>query len=386
MDVDKKFYIIVLVSLFLFACGKNETITSVGFKPVKGLYSLVTISNNQLYVKTRQNMNVRFEYYNRSVNNEKYYGWLAGTSSDEFLFHLPVNSANQSYAIKIRIENATVYQDTTLYFTSTSNNYSFLEVHYIDVKQGDGMYIKTPDEKRLMIDGGYGSYGDSDQNWQGYGQTLALNYVESLGISHFNYLIETHHHADHYGGLNDIINSGDFSYDFYLSNNNSFSYQEGQDLILDSPVQFKILNIGYPPGDTSHDQNNTSIVIKMNYNDADYLFMGDAEGVVQSYILTNPWSPSSDVLKVAHHGSSADGTSDKNFLDAVLNQYAKIGILSFGTGNSYGHPHALNRFDAYNMFGTGQPSSGLGNPDHHFDLGTIITYSDGKAIVITSKK
>ena len=386
MFVKNKIIIIIAITIFIFGCGKDQTITSVNFKPTTGLYSNVQIENNILHVQLNQNMNIRFEYYNWNNNTEKYYGWLAGNSNHSFDFHLPVKQQNAYYALKIRVENEKVYQDTVVYFTSSNPNYNFFEVHYINVQQGDGIYIKTPEGQQMMIDGGYGTRGDNDLSYEGYGQPLALNYVRSINAHDFKYLIETHRHGDHYGGLYDIRDASDMTYDYYFSNSNLFGYQEGQFLNLDSQVHFQILNIGYPPNDNSYDQNNTSIVIRSTYQDAEYLFTGDAEGSVQSYLYTQPWSLSSDLLKIAHHGSSADGTSDNTFLKTVLNQYAKIGILSFGTNNSYGHPKVLSRFNAHNIFGTCSPSSGSGNPNHHFNMGNIITYTDGKAIIVTSKK
>lgn len=379
-----KYKIILILSftLLIVACGNNLTISTPGQTQANGMFEALTLSGNQLYIKTKEQMNVRFEYYDRINNSAKYMAWSAKEKDTEFLFHLPVSAPNKQYSMKIRIENEKVYQDTLIQFTTASNNYNFLEMHYIDVAQGDGIYIKTPEGKNIMVDGGYGSRGDATLNWQGYGEPLALDYVNTLGISHFNYLIETHRHADHYGGLYDIRDSGDYTYDYYLSTSNSYNYQVGQNLFLDSAVQFKVLNMGYPPDQNTSGANNSSIVLKLTYYNAEILLTGDAEGVVQNYMMANSWSLSADVLKIAHHGSSSNGTSSLEFLQNVLNQYAKVGILSFGTNNSYGHPHAVYRFASYDIFGTGNPSSASGYVTHHFNQGTIKTYTDGQGIFV----
>ncbi len=380
-----KKYLLFLLPLLILSCGKNEKITGSAFHPATGLFSTISVVDNKLSVTTSDDLNIRFEYYRRQDGSEKYYGWSAKGKDNEFAFNLPVKHANSQYYIKVRVEDENVYQDTAFYFTSEPSNYAFLEIHYIDVKQGDGIYIKTPENKHLLIDGGYGTRGDSDLDWQGYGQPLALNYMLSQNVDDFDYLIETHHHTDHYGGLSDIKNSGQFTWSYELSNSNTFNYQIGQNLAVNSAVEFKILNIGYPPGQSASGANNSSIVLKVNYQYADFLLTGDAEGVVQTYMMTNPWTLSADVLKISHHGSASNGTSSMDFLETVLNQYAKIGIISFGTNNSYRHPHSLNRFANDNIFGTGNPENGSAYPTHYFNCGTIITYTDGQSIIVSYK-
>ncbi|HPM00716.1 MAG TPA: MBL fold metallo-hydrolase [Candidatus Cloacimonadota bacterium] len=375
-------WIILFLPMLILSCGKNEKLVEPAFQEASGLFNELYVENNTLIVETKADLNIRFEYFKRFGGSEKYYGWSAKGKDSEFSFHLPLNSSNSQYLMKIRVENEDVYQDTVIYFTATPDNYSFLEMHFIDVKQGDANYIKTPDNKHLMIDGGYGTRGNSNLNWQGYGQPLALNYMLAQNVNHFDYLIETHHDADHYGGISDIKNSGQFTWTYDLSNSNTYNYQEGQTLDLDSPVQFRILNIGYPPGEEDSGDNNSSIVLMVNYGYADILLTGDAEGVVQTYMMLNPWSLSADMLKISHHGSSSNGTSSNDFLETVFNQYSKIGILSFGTNNTYGHPHSLYRFANYTIFGTGNPTNPSPYPNHYFNCGTIKTFTDGQGIVV----
>ncbi|MFH1861956.1 MAG: MBL fold metallo-hydrolase [bacterium] len=222
------------------------------------------------------------------------------------------------------------------FITSNVQSAAFLKAHFIDVGQGDGCLIQTAGGFNLMVDGGYGS--NSSEPWQGGGIPLALNYLQNLGITQIDLMIKTHNHADHYGGLSDISYSGipvlekqapfeDYGY--------SNSFTPGDVRALDGSTSMKVLNSGYPPGVSQSGENNSSMVLRITYGDLSILMTGDAENVVNSYLVTNVASDlPSTVLKVNHHGSS-DATSDI-WLNTVSPTYA---IISCGTGNPYGHPH-----------------------------------------------
>jgi len=378
-----RFALPIIFSIVFFACGINEKLSNANIIHDSGLISQVMVENNQLFVKATEDIHLRFEYYCRIDNKDKHLGWSVKGLDDVFNISIPCKYEDSQYYIKVRAENSNAFQDTVFYFYASPSNFSFLEMHFIDVEQGDATYIKTPENYSIIIDGGYGTRGSSKLDWQGFGQPLALNYINSLGIDHFNYIIETHHHADHYGGLSDIKNSNTYTWDYELSNNNTYNYVVGQNLELDSDVQFKILNIGYPPGQSNSGINNTSIVLKVNYGYADFLLTGDAEGVVQNYMMQNSMELKADLFKISHHGSSSNGTCNTKFLNTVFNKDTKIGIISFGTNNPYGHPKALYRFSDYYVFGTGTPPDQSPYQNHYFNCGNIITYCDGQAIIIS---
>jgi competence protein ComEC len=300
-------------------------------------------------------------------------------------YDLPISKGMVSYHTQLRVYcvNRTFLADTTFAFTSTHILPSHLKVHFINVQQGDAILIQTPDGKNIQIDGGYGTLARNA--WQGGGEALALNYLVANDVTHLHYIIETHRHQDHWGGLNDILNSH-ITHDFYISPSNRHGYSPGARLSLNSPVEFTFYNIGYPPTYSGTNLNNTSIVLKMTYGDAEFLFTGDAEGAVQEWLWEAGFNISVDVLKVSHHGASTNSTSTPAFLSQVLNQFAQIAILSYGTNNPYEHPRSLPRFNGFQTFGTNPVNSPPVRDNFHFDTGTIIVLSDGRMVFVTTER
>lgn len=197
----------------------------------------------------------------------------------------------------------------------------------------------------MLIDGG----NDAD------GQLVA-NYIKSnLGISTINYLIGTHPHEDHIGGLDKIIDSLDIK-NVYMPYCTTSSKELEQ--VLDS-MEKKNLSITVPNVDDTFTIGNTnctimsvdnsqpsninltSIVVRMVYNSQSYLFTGDSESKNES---ARSW-PKTNVLKIGHHGSETSST--KKFLEQVL---PEIAIISCGPNNTYGHPKQviLDRLKAIN--------------------------------------
>jgi len=315
-------------------------------------------------------------------NSEYYKGWSAGDMAYNHQYSLPL-TLNKAYIINIAVENKTSWKDTTFVYTPPVITNTLLKVHFINVQQGDGILIETPDGKKLQIDGGYGRYGGSA--WQGGGQPLALTYLTQKNITHLDYIIETHRHLDHYGGLNDIVNS-DITYDNYLSPyNNPDDYSPGATLSLYSAVNFIFYNIGIPPSGGSGD-NNASIVLKATYGDAQFLFTGDSEGPVQDWLYSQNFDLSVDVLKVANHGADSNNTTNEQFIERTLDQYTKVAILSFGVGNPYNHPRSLNRFRGIETYGTNNVTNPQTGANYHFDCGSIQVHTDGKLIFVTTER
>ena len=367
--------IIIFIALSLLSCGTTNII-----KPETGEFQNFRLQNNTLTFNTIDSV-----YVNISYGNVK--GWSAGNKKVSHNYLLPME-AGLRYDIKIElIKNDKVVKDTTLVNKVTTNPVNnFLRVHFIDVAQGDAILIQTPDFKNIQIDGGYGTMSNVSETWAGGGVPMALNYLKSKNITHLDYIIETHRHADHYGGLNDISRS-DITSGVYISNaNNPLNYTTGSMINMSDTVTFQVLNFGYPPGKPQNDLNNTSIVLRAVYGDAEFLFTGDAEGHVQDWIFSQNLSTSVDVLKVSHHGSRADGTSSTAFLSRTLNQFAKIAVISYGAGNPYGHPADLQRFRNFQTYGTNRVASPPAGQNYHFDCGTILVETDGKIIFVSTEK
>ena len=382
--VIRNILILVLFAFCLCTCGLDNALgPSNGL--VAGQIRDLNIVDNRLTFTTQDSVFVFLNYRNRIEHSDYFKGWSAGSPTINHAYNLPVSRGTARYYMQLRVYCVakSLLADTTFAFTATHSQYSHLKVHFINVQQGDAILIQTPDEKNIQIDGGYGTLARFA--WQGGGEALALNYLTENNITHLHYIIETHRHQDHWGGLRDIVNSH-ITHDLYISPSTPHGYRPGARLALDSPVEFVFYNIGYPPTYFGTNPNNTSIVLKMTYGDAEFLFTGDAEGAVQDWLLEAGFDISVNVLKVSHHGANTNGTSTPDFLSQVLNQYARIAILSYGTNNTYGHPRSLSNFSSFQTFGTNPVSYPPAGNNFHFDSGTIIVLSDGRMVFVTTER
>lgn len=181
--------------------------------------------------------------------------------------------------------------------------------------------------------------------------TLLVEYIRKLGINRIDYLIGTHVHEDHVGGMDNIIRGFEIGeiYIPYTTNKSkrkfyedvinevkqkklSINYKKAGDKFELGEAKCEIKSIDNSDPTSSSKINSTSIVIQMEANNNKYLFMGDAEDDVEtnSKII---WEDI-DVLKVGHHGS--DTSSTEQFINKVLPEMAVISVNS--NTNSYGHP------------------------------------------------
>jgi len=220
---------------------------------------------------------------------------------------------------------------------STSTDY--LEVHYLDVGQGDSTLIMLPDGQTILIDAGCNSAGKG-----------VVDYLKKLDIKLVDHVIGTHPHEDHIGGLDVVINSFNIG-KVYLPKV-SHTSKSFEDLLLAIKNKgLKVteakggiaLNIGdratavfvAPNSSNYPDLNNYSAVVKLIYGDNSFLFTGDAEEKSEGEILLQSRTQLKiDILKVGHHGSST--STSQPFLDIVAPKYA---VISVGKENDYGHPH-----------------------------------------------
>ena len=221
-------------------------------------------------------------------------------------------------------------------------------VHYLDVGQGDSGFIELPNGECMLIDAGTAEYS----------QTI-IDDIEAYGYSELDYVVATHPHADHIGGMRDVINSFDVG-EVYMpkasTDTKTFenllstisekglsinTAKAGTEVYSDSELKIEFLA---PVNSSYEDLNNYSAVVKISYGSNSFLFTGDAEELSESEMLEKDYeSLSCDVLKTGHHGS--ESSSSAEFLNAVCPKYA---VISCGAGNSYGHPHSetVERFES----------------------------------------
>ena len=217
-----------------------------------------------------------------------------------------------------------------------------MSVHFLDVGQGDSIFIELPDGKTMLIDASTNEYG-----------TKICDYIRGEGYSSLDILVATHPHADHIGGMKTVTDAFDIGV-VYMPDvkGTSKTYKNLMSAFGEKNIEIRsayngvniyhddVLDISFvaPCRDNYEDLNDHSAVILIDYGDSEFLLTGDAEKESENDITADI---KADVAKAGHHGSRT--SSSKKFIDRIDAEYV---VISAGEGNSYGHPHeeALNRW------------------------------------------
>lgn len=275
----------------------------------------------------------------------------------------------------------------SFYFANRESRAGILTVAFLDVGQGDSIFIEAPNGNQMLIDGGIGR-----------GVLRELGKVMPFYDKSIDVVVATHPDADHIGGLNDVLER--YKVDLFMEpgvESNTSVYKELKKRVADKEIkeQIKIIEarrgmvvdlgrgvlfeIIYPIYDTKGMETNTaSIVGRLIYGENSFMLTGDSPKNIEEYLVSTMCQGASltctnlksDVLKAGHHGSKTS-TSD-SFTKAVSPQYA---VISSGKNNRYGHPHqeVLDILEKYNV-----------QVLNTADLGRIIFKSDGNRIKLIS--
>lgn len=251
-----------------------------------------------------------------------------------------------------------------------------LKVHYINVGQGDSTFIQLPNGKNVLIDGATRSNG----------QTV-LDYLNDLKVESIDYLIATHPHEDHIGGLVNVVKEYEVGKiympdkahttivfeDLLLAiqeKGYSITRAKAGDILFEE--EGLSMNVLAPSEMNGSNLNDYSVANRLVFGNTAFIFTGDAEQKSEKNMVESGYDLEADVLKIGHHGG--DTSSINSFLSAVNPDY---GIISAGEDNQYGHPHVnvMNRLADHGIktFRTDQD-------------GTIVASSDGETIEFNQKE
>lgn len=257
--------------------------------------------------------------------------------------------------------------------SSNSSISGNLKVHFIDVGQGDSIFIEMPNEQTMLIDAGPSA-------------GIVPSYIKSHGHSNIDYVIATHPDADHINGMPEVLNTFTVG-TFYMpekehttqifnkmldaiSNNGCIAEYAVAGKNIVNTNDLKVYFVA--PVKIYGDNNACSAVVKLEYKQTSLLFTGDAEYGSENDMIKSGYDLSADILKVGHHGSAS--SSSPEFIKAVS---PKDAIISVGANNKYGHPTnevltLLNNLGV-NIYRTDE-------------AGTIIVTSDGTNYTIDKIK
>lgn len=223
-----------------------------------------------------------------------------------------------------------------------------LKIEFLDVGQADAILLTTA-EATMLVDA-----GDNKTEKQ------IVTMLQDRGIKKIDYLIGTHPHADHIGGLDKVIDNFEIgtiympkvshttkTFESVLKSVKNKGYQittgkAGVSFELGKNIQVSMLS---PMEESYKEMNDYSIVLKVVNGKDSILLTGDAEELVEEQLLATNAPVDADIIKLGHHGSSSSSTPE--FIEKVS---PEVAIITSGKDNSYGHPHK-ETLDTLNKFG-----------------------------------
>lgn len=249
-----------------------------------------------------------------------------------------------------------------------------LTLHFIDVGQGDSILAGYNDHY-LLIDAGENDQGDT-----------VVAYLKEAGVESLDYVIGTHPHSDHIGGLDDVLQAFPVkSVILAPVSHTTKTFEDvldavkAQDLKVTRPVPGDSYSLGDaaftilgPAGSYGDDLNNWSVGIRLSLGSRSFVLCGDAEETAETDMTRQGLTLQADVLKAGHHGSST--SSSAAFLKAVNPSWA---VIQCGEGNSYGHPHK-ETLEAFSKAGIQVLRTD--------QLGTITAVTDGSSLEWSCEK
>lgn len=256
-----------------------------------------------------------------------------------------------------------------------NKNIGNLKVDYINVGQGDSILVQQ-DQHNMLIDAGPNAT-----------ENTVVNYIRSLGIKRLDYVIGTHPHEDHIGGLDKVIDSfeiGQVLMPNKISTTGTYkdviTSIKNKNLKITSPVPGTTYKLGVaewsifaPAKNKDYESvNNYSIVQKLKFGNTSFVFTGDAEAISEMEMVKGGYDLQADVLKIGHHGSKT--STCQAFLDKVSPKYV---VISCGKYNKYKHPNksTMDRLKSKNI--------AVYRTD---ESGTVVATSDGKDITFNCKE
>jgi competence protein ComEC len=300
-----------------------------------------------------------------------------------------------------KLRTALVTSFVIFIFWSSAGLAADLQVHFINVGQGDSILVISPNGKKLLVDAGI--HPQKDSVWNPFSYIRKLKEEGRIDDLRVDYAIITHPHDDHYKGFSYLCSKDKDRKDFSIANlyysvDEQKSYGQfwkclqtirkdtqssgqisarGPPLDMGNEIELIILYPFQPVVTPNKDKNDDSVVLKLKYKNVSVLLTGDASSKVEKQLLEKDIQ--SSVLKLGHHGSKT--ASSKSFLEKVKPESDFYAVVSAncedGKGKTYGHPNKepLERLKALgevNLYRT----------DLH---GTIVFTTDGESISVVTE-